>query len=61
MFIKRSRTWSVKFSLRHTENSKYFSGLSLTRNQREAHMFDLAREVVGEREMTFCEGEQVLW
>ena len=31
-------------SLRHADN-KYFSGLSLTRNRREAHMFHLAREV----------------
>ena len=29
----------------HADNIKYFSGLSLVRNQREAHMFDLAREV----------------
>ena len=33
-------------SLRHTYNRKYVSGLSLTRNWREAHMFYLAREVV---------------
>ena len=33
-------------SLRHADNRKYFSGLSLTRNRREAHMFYLAREVV---------------
>ena len=32
-------------SLRHADNRKYFSGLSLTRNRREAHMFYLAREV----------------
>ena len=32
-------------SLRHTDNRKYFSGLSLTRNRREAHMFYLAKEV----------------
>ena len=31
-------------SLRHTENRRYFLGLSLTRNQRKAHMFYLARE-----------------
>ena len=32
-------------SLRHADNRKYFSGLSLTRNRREALMFYLAREV----------------
>ena len=32
-------------SLRHADNIKYFLGLSLARNQREAHMFNLAREV----------------
>ena len=32
-------------SLHHADNRKYFSGLSLTRNRREAHMFYLAREV----------------
>ena len=32
-------------SLRHADNRKYFSGLSLTRNRREAHMFYLAKEV----------------
>ena len=32
-------------SLRHADNRRYFSGLSLTRNRREAHMFYLAREV----------------
>ena len=32
-------------SLRHADNRKYFSGLSLTRNRREAHMFNFAREV----------------
>ena len=32
-------------SLHHTDNRRYFSGLSLTRNQWEAHMFYLAREV----------------
>ena len=32
-------------SLRHADNRKYFSGLSLTRNPREVHMFNLAREV----------------
>ena len=31
--------------LRHADNRKYFSGLSLTRNRREAHMFYLAKEV----------------
>ena len=48
-FLKKRRLW-------HFILLSYFSGLSLTRNQREAHMFHLAREVVGEREMTFCEG-----
>ena len=32
-------------SLRHADNREYFSGLSLMRNRREAHMFYLAREV----------------
>ena len=32
-------------SLRHADNKIYFSGLSLTRNRREAHMFYLARDV----------------
>ena len=32
-------------SLRHADNRRYFSGLSLTRNRREVHMFYLAREV----------------
>ena len=31
--------------LRHADNRKHFPGLSLTRNRREAHMFNLAREV----------------
>ena len=32
-------------SLRHANNRKYFSGLSLTRNWRESHMLYLSREV----------------
>ena len=32
-------------SLCHADNRRYFLGLSLTRNWREAHMFYLAREV----------------
>ena len=32
-------------SLRHADNRKYFLGLSVTRNRREAHMYHLAREV----------------
>ena len=32
-------------SLRHAENRRYFLGLSLTRNRREAQMFHLVREV----------------
>ena len=32
-------------SLRHVDNRRYISGLSLTRNRREAHMFHLVREV----------------
>ena len=32
-------------SQRHADSRKYFSGLSLMQNQREAHMFYLAREV----------------
>ena len=30
-------------SLRHPDNRKYFSGLSLTRNQGEAHMWEVGR------------------
>ena len=30
--------------LRHADNRRYFSGLSLTPNRREAHMFYMARE-----------------
>ena len=32
-------------SLHHADNRRYFLGLSLMQNQREAHMFYLAREV----------------
>ena len=32
-------------SLRHADNEKYFSVLTLTRSRREAHMFHFAREV----------------
>ena len=32
-------------SLRHADNRRYFSGLSPMRNQREVHMFYLAKEV----------------
>ena len=32
-------------SLRHADNRKYFSDLSLMRSLREAHMFYLAKEV----------------
>ena len=32
-------------SLYHAHNRRYFSGLSLMQNQREMHMFYLAREV----------------
>ena len=32
-------------SLRHADNRKCFSGLSLTRNRKEARMFHLAREL----------------
>ena len=47
-------------SLRHADNRRYFSGLSLTRNRREAHMFYLAREVgkfghvPAEKKVTLC-------
>ena len=40
-------------SLRHADNRKYFSGLSLTRNRREVHMFYLASEV-GKKWKCFC-------
>ena len=32
-------------SLRHSDNRRYFSGLSPTQNRRKAHMFYLATEV----------------
>ena len=32
-------------SLRHADNEKYFSGLTLTRSRREVHMFHFGREV----------------
>ena len=32
-------------SLHHADNGRYFSGLSLTQNWREGHLFYLAREV----------------
>ena len=32
-------------SLRHSDNRRYFSGLSLTRNRRKAHMFYSVREL----------------
>ena len=32
-------------SLCHADDGRFFLGLSLTRNWREVHMFDLAREV----------------
>ena len=41
---KKLTTWSYN-SLRHADNRRYFSSLSLTRNRREAHMFYLARKV----------------
>ena len=41
---KKSRNWSIYF-LGHADNRKYFSGLSQTRNRKEAHMFHLAIEV----------------
>ena len=50
-FLKKRRLW-------HFILLSYFSGLSLTRNQREAHMFHLAREVVGEREWPFVRGSK---
>ena len=33
------------YSLRHTDNRRYFLGLSLMRNGMEVHMFYLVREV----------------
>ena len=41
--IKNRRPGSYN-SLRHADSRKYFSGLSLTLNLREAHMFHLAKE-----------------
>ena len=41
---KKSRTWSYN-SQHHTNNMKYFSGLSLTWTRREVHIFYLAGEV----------------
>ena len=43
--IIRNRGPGPYNSLRHADSRKYFSGLSLMQNQREAHMFYLAREV----------------
>ena len=43
--ITKSRGPGLYNSLRHADKKKYFSGLSLTLNQKEAHMFHLAREV----------------
>ena len=46
-------------SLRHADNRRYFLGLCLTRNRREAHMFYLAREagnfghVLAEKKVNF--------
>ena len=42
--IKNWRPGPYNF-LRYTDNRKYFSGLSLTQNWREVHMFYLAKEV----------------
>ena len=42
--IKNQRPGPYNF-LRHADNRKYFSGLSVTRNRGEAHMFYLAREL----------------
>ena len=42
--IKNQRPGPHNF-LRHADNRKYFSGLSLTRNRGEVHMFYLVREV----------------
>ena len=47
-------------SLRHADNRRYFSGLSLTRNRREAHMFYLAREV-GKFGHVLAEKKVTLW
>ena len=33
-------------SLRHADNRKYFSGLSVTQNRKEAHMFYLVTEEI---------------
>ena len=37
-------------SLHHADNRKYFSGLTLTRNQGQVHMFYLSRETLLMRE-----------
>ena len=42
-------------SLCNANNRKYFSGLSLMQNRREAHMFYLAREVRKTWRCSFCE------
>ena len=42
--ITKIRALGLHNSLRHADNKKYFSGLSPTRNRREAHIFHLGRE-----------------
>ena len=49
------KTWGngLYNSLRHADNNIFFGGgLSLTRNRKEVHMFNLAREV-GKLDMFF--------
>ena len=41
--IIKNRVPALYNSLRHTDNRKYFLGISVTQNQREAHMFNLAK------------------
>ena len=46
-FYQITKNWGPgpNNSLHHTDNKRYFLGLSLTQNRREAHIFYLAREV----------------
>ena len=47
-------------SLRHADNRRYFSGLSIIQNPREAHMFYLAREL-GKFGHVLAEKKVTLW
>ena len=50
--IIKNRGTGPYYSLRHADSRKYFSGLFLTQNRREAHMFYLLRQL--RRISSFC-------